>query len=258
MNSSPFLRVDQVEHWLLDPAKFDSNDAEFSRLESNINRAATDPTLRAIVAVFRHPAPDKAETHSDLNREASRTLGPEDIDRVYGFFMSMPQVVMAVVDAMLGPTSIGLICGADVCLCSDAASFVWHSSSPRPASGHVMSAMLTRRLGATRGPAWLRQGDTWDAHRAWDEGLVHEAVAAHALDAAIQQTLAAYLRVGPQAVARSKSLMRQIQSGVRQPATRDPGSCRQGALQVLADVDLTANLRPPPMPRPLPWGERRR
>lgn len=260
MQSLTICRDDGVETWSFGAGGLSLNpDAgALDELRRACLRAAADPTLRAVVisdgpgaapAAIRHAAGGPPVAHLDDSsmREAMRVL-----QQIAG----LPQVVIGAIWGQACGFGTVLLCCADVCLSSETATF---DAPPlaQAASVDPMCALVARRVGRARADAWRAGGARWSAAQALQSGLVHEPLPSASLDAAIRQTLEAYLRAGPRAVARTKSLMLQIQTGTRPPPVREVAMRNLTTFAVQA-VDAAANLRMLSAKRLPPWGERRR
>ena len=74
----------------------------------------------------------------------------------------------------------------------------------------VISPFVLAKIGASHARALFLTGERFGAERARQIGLVHEVVAADALDAAVDARLAELRTAGPQAVAAAKLLVRRV------------------------------------------------
>lgn len=248
-----------VEHWRVPVDRFDAPDLaeHLAALQDAVTRAAGDPQLQAVVLQLGATRPATPPSGGPLADPAGS--GPPDgIQGPYGHVLprlaALPQVVIVAVDGTLGAAGLGLLCCADVGLCSDTSGF----EAPLPAPGiGPLQAALNCRLGSAHAQAWSRAGESWTSAQAWRNGLVHESLPRASLDAAVRQSIDAYLRAGPRAVARSKSLMRQLEAGSRSSAPREP-ALRSLPAQALTHFEIVSHRRPRAEKRVLPWGERRR
>lgn len=76
----------------------------------------------------------------------------------------------------------------------------------------VISPFVLAKIGPSHARALFLTGERFDAARAYHIGLVHRVVAADALDAAVDETLAQIMTSGPHAVAAAKSLVPNVLS----------------------------------------------
>ena len=74
----------------------------------------------------------------------------------------------------------------------------------------IISVVCLRKLGSHHGMRLFLTGERFDAGEAVDYGLIHRAVAADALDAAVAAEIEAIRLGGPNAVAECKKLVRQV------------------------------------------------
>lgn len=251
-----------VEHWTFGPGGLGCSPDQtcLAELRQACGRAAGDPTLRAVVlqdtpAGGSDPAATPVAAVPSSIPDAA-PFSAADISRLLQQLAALPQVVIAAVHGRAAGLGIGLLCCADVCLSGDDAVFDAPPAGADLLRG-AMSTVVVRRLGSEQAHAWLMAGAAWDARQALKAGLVHEPVPASSLDAAIRQTLDAYLRAGPRAVARTKTLMQQIQAGSRPAVVHDAAMRHLTSFAVQA-VDAAANQRMTSRKGAPPWGERRR
>lgn len=104
---------------------------------------------------------------------------------------------------------MGLASACDICIAAEAAVFA--TSEVR--FGIIPSAIspyVIRAIGARQAGRYFQSGERIGAARAREIGLVHEVVAAEALDAKVGEVVAALLQGGPQAQAAAKDLIRAV------------------------------------------------
>jgi methylglutaconyl-CoA hydratase len=100
---------------------------------------------------------------------------------------------------------------ADVAVAEEGAHFAF-SEVRLGIAPATISPFVVRKLGYSRARALFLTGERFDAGRARELGLVHEAVPEGNLDAAVQRTVAHLLQGGPAAQAAIKEALRQIEA----------------------------------------------
>lgn len=177
-------------------------------LIAGLHSLAPDPAVRALVirGAGRH-----FQAGADLQWLArAAAYGPEQAFaasmgtvRAMQLLNEFPKPTIALVHGACFGGGCGLVCAADVALATPAALFglteVRVGVAPTPISTHMVHAIglrHTRRYALT--------GERFDAAEAVRIGLVHEVVAANALDARLADVLDAVFRSAPGAIAVTK------------------------------------------------------
>lgn len=121
----------------------------------------------------------------------------------------LPKPTIARVHGAALGGGMGLVAACDIAIASDAAVFA--TSEVRfgliPAT---IGPYVIRAIGARQAGRWFQTAERIDAARALQIGLVHEVVAADALDAKVAELVAALRHGGPQAQAASKKLIAHL------------------------------------------------
>ncbi len=134
-----------------------------------------------------------AERMSDMFRAIDRSPKPV-IGRIHGA-------------ALGGGAGLAAVC--DVAIAADDTLFGFTEVKLGiiPA---VISPFVLAKIGATHARALFLTGERFDARRAHAIGLVHQVVAADALDAAVERVLTELRTAGPNAVAAAKRLIADV------------------------------------------------
>jgi len=134
-------------------------------------------------------------------------------------FETVDTCLKPVVARVNGPAlggGVGLVACADIAVA--AADAVFGFSEVRlgliPA---MISPYVLRSIGPGHARALFTSGRRFDAAEALRLGLVHQVVAADALDAAVADTCSELLRAGPHAVAAAKQLVRDATASLSLP-----------------------------------------
>ncbi len=177
-------------------------------LIAGLQRLAPDPVVRALVirGAGRH-----FQAGADLDWLArAAAYAPEQAFaasmgtvRAMQLLNEFPKPTIALVNGACFGGGCGLVCCADLALATPAALFglteVRVGVAPTPISTHMVHAMglrHTRRYAIT--------GERFDAAEALRIGLVHEVVAANALEGRLTEVLDAVFRSAPGAIAVTK------------------------------------------------------
>jgi methylglutaconyl-CoA hydratase len=144
-----------------------------------------------------------------------------DAARLDALLAALDTLPLAVVGRVQGAAiggGVGLACCCDMVLAADDAVFGF--SEVRLG---LLPAMIGRyvisRIGMGHTRALFVSGRRFTAQHALAIGLVHEVVPAAELDAAVERAVAELLRCGPQAIAATKALLREV-SALPPEATR--------------------------------------
>ncbi len=162
------------------------------------------------------------------NREDSLALA-----RLMRTLNELPKPTIARVQGAAFGGGVGLVACCDIAIGSDDAKFGLTESKLGllPA---VISPYVIEAIGARQARRWFASAEIFSAEQARRMGLLHEAVAADELDAAVDRQVALLLKAGPIASAQAKSLVRQVASHT------------DGAAHDSDNADLIARLRVSP------------
>lgn len=162
------------------------------------------------------------------NREDSLALA-----RLMRTLNELPKPTIARVQGAAFGGGVGLVACCDIAIGSDDAKFGLTESKLGllPA---VISPYVIEAIGARQARRWFASAEIFSAEQARRMGLLHEAVAADELDAAVDRQVALLLKAGPIASAHAKALVRQVASHA------------DGAAHDSDNADLIARLRVSP------------
>ena len=190
------------------------DDALIADLDAGFARLAADPAVRAVIltgagSVFSAGADltwmrRMASYSEDENRADALALA-QMLDRLN----SLPKPVVARVNGAAIAGGVGLVCCCDIAVAAAEASFAIAETRlgliPATIGPYVVAA-----IGARAARRYCLTGESFDAATALRLGLVHEVVAAAALDAAVERIIAALLAGAPKAEARAKRLIGDV------------------------------------------------
>jgi methylglutaconyl-CoA hydratase len=138
------------------------------------------------------------------NREDALALA-----RLMRMLDELPKPTIARVHGAAFGGGVGLVACCDIAVGAEGAKFGLTESRlgllPAVISPYVIAA-----IGVRQARRYFATAEVFDAMQAWRIGLLHEVVAADALDAAVDRQIAVLLKAGPAASAQAKSLVREI------------------------------------------------
>ncbi len=156
--------------------------------------AGADLNWMRTVADYSH-----AENHADALKVA----------RMFNAVHASSKPVIARVQGDAFGGGVGLAAACDIVVAADSASFAL-SEVKLGIVAATISPHLVRAMGPRRASRYMLTAEKFDARRACETGLVHEAVPAENLDAAVERVVAALLAASPAALAATKRLLADV------------------------------------------------
>lgn len=217
------------------------NEALIAELTQAFTTLAQDPTLRAVVLAAEGKAfcagadlnwmqamagYSWEENHADATRLA---------DMLWALY-SCPVPVVARVQGDVYAGGVGLVACADVVVAVDTAGFCL-SEARLGLLPATIGPYVARALGEQASRRYFVTAERFGAAEAQRLGLVHEVVAADALDAKVDELAAAITANGPAAVRACKQLVKDVAGREITPALRDDTARR------IADIRASAEGR---------------
>ncbi|MDH5823424.1 enoyl-CoA hydratase-related protein [Luteimonas sp. RD2P54] len=183
-------------------------------LGARLAELGDDPEVRVVVLEGAGPSfsagadlnwmRSMAAAGADENREDALALA-----RLMRTLDQLPKPTIARVHGAAFGGGVGLVACCDVAIAAEGAEFGLTEARlgllPAAISPYVIAA-----IGARAARRYFATGETFGAAEALRIGLVHEVVAADALDAAVERQVALLLRAGPVASAQAKALVRAV------------------------------------------------
>lgn len=145
---------------------------------------------------------DTAEFSYEENLEDAR-----DLAAMFGAVDGCPKPVVARIKGAAIGGGVGLVAAADVAVAEEGTVFAF-SEVRLGISPATIAPFVVRKIGYSQSRALFLSGERFDAARARDIGLVHEVVSD--LDAAVQKKVKGLLAGGPEALAATKGLLREL------------------------------------------------
>jgi methylglutaconyl-CoA hydratase len=180
-----------------------------SDLLAALNSAAADPGTRVIVLSHTGPAfcagADLKETVAGFQ---SGQVPAGRMGEVLAALWESPKPVIARVGGAARAGGLGIIAAADIAVCADDVTFAFTEVriGVIPA---VISATVLPRLTPRAATELFLTGDTFDARRAVEVGLITAAVPSPELDERVDAYARALLRGAPGALAGTKTLLQR-------------------------------------------------
>lgn len=166
------------------------------------------------------------ENHADATRLA---------DMLWAIY-SCPLPVIARVQGDVYAGGVGLVACADIVVAADTAGFCL-SEAKLGLLPATIGPYVVRALGEQASRRYFVTAERFDAAQAQRLGLVHEVVAAEALDAKVDELVAAITANGPAAVRACKRLVKDVAAREITPELRDDTARR------IADIRASAEGR---------------
>lgn len=190
------------------------NDTAIAEIIGAFRALGADDTIRAIVLAARGPAFSAGGDLNWMRRMAaySHAENLADAGQLADMLRTIdrcPKPVIAKVQGDCYAGGIGLVAVCDVAVAAESACFCLSEVKlgliPATISPYVVRAA---GFGAVR--RYFLTAERFSAQEAQRMGLVHEVVAADALDAAVDRIAAALMSAGPQAARAAKRLVRDM------------------------------------------------
>ena len=156
---------------------------------------------------------DTAEFSYEEAREDGRRLG--------GAFRRGEECSKPVVARVRGAAiggGIGLVAASDVAVAEEGTVFAF-SEVRLGISPATIAPFVLRKIGSSHTRALFLTGERFDAQRAQAMGLVHEVAAEGDLDAVVGEKVEGLLAGGPEALAATKALLRELRDAASGEAT---------------------------------------
>ena len=201
--------------WMNRPEVHNAFNAQvIDELSAACRELDADPTIRVVVLAGRGKS---FSAGADLNwmkaaGEASEEANFADAMQLATMLRTLAEMekptIARVHGAALGG-GMGLAAACDICIASERAVF----ATSEVKFGIIPSAIspyVIRAIGERQAYRYFQSAERIDSKRAAEIGLAHEAVTGEALDAKVQEIVAALLQGGPKSQAAAKELIRAV------------------------------------------------
>ncbi|MFI6480655.1 enoyl-CoA hydratase-related protein [Nonomuraea sp. NPDC050663] len=195
-------------------------------LEDRLNWALAEPAVRVIILtgtgrVFCSGA-DLKEQRVEPARGAADAPVTASFPEIMSLIWESPKPVICRMNGTARAGGLGLVASCDFAIAPLTASFAF-SEVRLGVVPAMISVPVLRRLDARSASEYLMTGEVFDASRAQEIGLINRAVPEEELDATVQHYAEMLVKGGPEALAITKRLLRELPSvsfdeGMRQMA----------------------------------------
>ena len=209
------------------------NDELIGELARCIEELAEDDDVRVVVLTgegdFFCAGADVGYMRDTANLSYEENL--EDARRIAamcGAVDECPKPVVARVRGAAIGGGVGLVAAADVAVAEEGTVFAF-TEVRLGISPAAIAPFVLRKIGQSWTRALFLTGERFDAARAQAVGLVHEVAAEGNLDAIVQEKVAGLLAGGPEALATTKALLRELRNA-------DPGEATEILARRIAEL----------------------
>ena len=194
-----------------------------NELYDHLLTAQTDATVRAIILTGNGPA---FCAGADLKSPpGSAIAGAKSVPlaEVLTAILESPKPVIAAINGAAFAGGLGLVGASDIAVTAEEAVFSF-SEVRIGVIPAVISVVCLPKLGIHHGMKLFLTGERFTGRQAVDFGLVHRAVPAERLLAAVQEEIDMIRLGGPNAVAEAKRLVRRVPQLSTQEAFKETSS----------------------------------
>lgn len=156
---------------------------------------------------------DTAEFSFEENQQDARELAA-----MFGVVEECPKPVVARVKGAAIGGGVGLVAAADVVVAERGTVFAF-SEVRLGISPATIAPFVVRKIGLSQARALFLTGERFDATRAFEIGLVHQIAGEGHLDEAVQEKVEGLLAGGPEALAATKALLRELREAAPDEVT---------------------------------------
>lgn len=146
---------------------------------------------------------------------------------MFGAVEECPKPVVARVEGAAIGGGVGLVAAADVAVAEEGTVFAF-SEVRLGISPATIAPFVVRKVGHSQARALFLTGERFDAGRAYEIGLVHQVVAEGHLDGAVRKKVEGLLAGGPEALAATKALLRELREATPGEAAEITARCIAG------------------------------
>ncbi|MFI9555789.1 enoyl-CoA hydratase-related protein [Nonomuraea endophytica] len=193
-------------------------------LEARLNWALAEPEVRLIVLTGTGPVFCSGADLKEQRIEPAAGAGDAPVTasfpEILGLIWESPKPVICRLNGTARAGGLGLVAACDFAIAPDTASFAFTEVRLGVVPA-MISVPVLRRLDPRAAAEYFLTGEVFDAARAAEIGLLTRAVPADRLDAEVARYTDMLLRGGPEALAITKRMVRDIpqvsfEEGLRQ------------------------------------------
>ncbi|MBI5947777.1 MAG: enoyl-CoA hydratase/isomerase family protein [Chloroflexi bacterium] len=184
----------------------------FADLFRHVNAAMADDRVHVVVltgtgTVFCSGADLKEQREANVS--GSGQTGPGGLVEIVMALWNSPKPVVGRINGHARAGGLGLMAACDIAIAVDTATFAF--SEVRIGVAPAIIAVVTLpKMGLTNGLELMLTGDTIDAARAVQVGLLNAAAAPAEFEAVVGRYTESLLKGGPNALAETKRLVREV------------------------------------------------
>ncbi len=213
------------------------DDALIAELTAALEALGGDAKVRAVVLAAEGKSFSAGADLGWMKRmagygEAENLADARALARLMETLDRLPKPTVARVQGAAFGGGVGLVACCDIAVASEAARFML-SEVKLGLIPAVISPYVVKAIGQRAARRYFLTAERFDAGEALQFGLLHRVVPAEALDAAVEDVLAALLQSGPAAVAAAKDLVfavdRPLEAAVIEDTARRIAAIRVGA-----------------------------
>jgi methylglutaconyl-CoA hydratase len=209
------------------------DEALIGELTDTFTRLGADPEIRVIVVTGAGSSFCAGADLDWMRRMAgySRAENVEDartLQRMFAAIYDCPKVTIARVNGAAMGGGAGLVAACDIAIAAEEAKFGFTEVRLGLAPA-VISPYVLQKIGPGAARALFVTGERFDAEEARRIGLVQAVVPADDLDTVVEEKGKQVLQAGPQAIAASKQLLRDI-------ADKTPAEAADRTVHAIADL----------------------
>ncbi|MEV6153654.1 enoyl-CoA hydratase-related protein [Nonomuraea sp. NPDC052129] len=193
-------------------------------LERRLNWALTEPDVRVIVLTGAGPVFCSGADLKEQRVEPASGVGDAPVTASFPEILSLiwesPKPVICRLNGTARAGGLGLVAACDFAIAPETASFAFTEVRLGVVPA-MISVPVLRRLDPRAAAEYFLTGEVFDAARAVEIGLLTRAVPAEELDATVRHYAGMLLKGGPEALAITKRLVRELpqvsfEEGLRQ------------------------------------------
>ncbi|GAA0532056.1 enoyl-CoA hydratase [Saccharopolyspora subtropica] len=175
-------------------------------LREHLSAAIADDAVRVIVLDHTGPVFCAGMDLKESRSADAQNQGVQEFPAILEQLWTSPKPVVAKLAGPARAGGVGIVAACDIAVAVDTATFAF-SEVRIGVVPAVISVTVLPRLNARQAHELFLTGETFDAHRATEIGLLNAAVAADRLDAEVQRYADMLALGGPRALAATKEML---------------------------------------------------
>ncbi|WP_156757727.1 enoyl-CoA hydratase-related protein [Actinokineospora pegani] len=177
-------------------------------LRDHLATATEDPAVRVIVLDHTGPVFCSGMDLKEAGGASSSAQGVNEFPAILESLWTSPKPIVARLAGPARAGGVGIVAAADIAVAADTATFAFTEVRIGVVPAVISVTVLPRLLPRAAHELFLT-GETFDAHRAKEIGLINSAVPPTALDDEVDRYTGMLTLGGPQALAATKQMLRR-------------------------------------------------